>query len=147
MKDSGLHVLLADDDIDDCMLFEEALQELSHDTLLSIVNDGEQLTDTLFRRKVLPNVLFLDLNMPRKNGYECLREIASDEHTRNIPVIIISTSFDSEIVRSLYQIGAKYYIRKPEEFGKLKQVVSKGLSLIASSAPGNIAFNNFVLTP
>jgi CheY-like chemotaxis protein len=76
MAADELRVLLADDDADDCLFFKEALEELPLSTSLTIVNDGDQLMKWLLKNTSrLPHVLFLDLNMPRKNGFECLTEI------------------------------------------------------------------------
>jgi CheY-like chemotaxis protein len=147
MKEGPIQILLADGDIDDCLLFGEALSELSLNTMLSTVNNGEQLVNRLASGTNLPQVLYLDLNMPRKNGYECLVEIMTNMHTRHLPVIIFSTSLDPDIVRLLFNKGARYYIRKPEDFDKLKKVVNKSLSLVFETAPGEAGFGNFVLNP
>lgn len=142
-----IQILLADDDIDDCLLFGEALNELSLNATLSTVNNGEQLVNRLASGTNLPQVLYLDLNMPRKNGYECLVEIMANKQTRHLPVIIFSTSLDPDIVRLLFNKGARYYIRKPEDFDKLKKVVNKSLSLVFETAPVEAGFGNFVLNP
>ena len=87
------HILLADDDKDDCMLFKDALEELPLSTSLAIVHNGEQLMHFLNTQMATPpNVLFLDLNMPRKNGLECLTEIKLNKNLAQLPVIIFSTS-------------------------------------------------------
>ena len=71
-----LNILLADDDLDDCLFFKEALEGMPVNTHLTAVHDGEQLMQLLANEKIkLPDILFLDLNMPRKNGFECLTEI------------------------------------------------------------------------
>ena len=74
-----IQLLLADDDNDDCMLFQEALSELHYNINLSIVNDGEELMNFLKEHRNFSGILFLDLNMPRKNGIECLTEIKLNE--------------------------------------------------------------------
>lgn len=76
MKTKLFNILLADDDIDDCSFFKEALEKLSLNTIFNVVNDGEKLMFYLQKlTSELPDVLFLDLNMHRKNGFECLNEI------------------------------------------------------------------------
>ena len=86
-----IHIVLADDDNDDCLLFEEALNELLLPNQLTVVNDGEQLMLYLHENTTqLPGVLFLDLNIPRKNGIECLAEIKEDPELKNLPVVIFS---------------------------------------------------------
>jgi len=133
-----LNILLADDDKDDCFLFREALSELPIKSELSTVHDGEQLMAYLeLHKSTLPDVVFLDLNMPRKNGFECLTEIKHTEHLKELPVVMFSTSYprdmcyEQDIIKVLYNIGAKDYIRKPEDFTKLKEVIYKMLIKIS----------------
>ena len=142
-----LNILLADDDIDDCIFFKEALHELLLPTHLTTVHDGEQLMQLLTDETYeLPHVLFLDLNMPRKNGFECLLEIMMSQRLNKLPTIIFSTSFEQQVVNLLYQNGAQYFIRKPSEFSQFKKIIHQSLTLIAL---GNITQpnkENFVLT-
>jgi CheY-like chemotaxis protein len=142
-----LNILLADDDVDDCIFFREALDELLLSTKLIAVHDGEELmqllNDETYR---LPDVLFLDINMPRKNGFECLAEIKLSHKLQELPVIMFSTSFEQEVVNRLYKSGAQYFIRKPSEFSQFKKIIHHTLALMA---PGNIsqpAREGFVLT-
>src|SRR5215204_5152622 len=103
-------IWLADDDEDDRFLFQEALNEITLSTHLTSVCDGEQLMDAL-TTNALPDMLFLDLNMPRKDGFQCLTEIRNDEKLRTLPVVVFSTSFQPDAVDKLYKSGAHYYIR------------------------------------
>lgn len=136
MNTKHYNLLLADDDEDDCDFFKEALDEISIETSLTMVHDGVQLMDYLkANESKLPDVVFLDLNMPRKNGLECLAEIKDDEKLKELPIIIFSTSLDSEIVNNLYKNGASFYIRKPGDFSKLKKVIENALT--------NASENNF----
>ena len=128
-----LNILLADDDTDDCIFFKEALEELLLSTHLTTVHDGEQLMQLLTNEtNELPHVLFLDLNMPRKNGFECLSEIKLNKKLKQLPVIIFSTSFEQEVVNLLYKNGAQYFIRKPSEFSQFKKIIQQTLTLIAA---------------
>ena len=125
-----LYLLLADDDIDDCAFFGEMLNELPYDATLRIVNDGVHLMNFLLAKpENFPNIIFLDLNMPRKNGIECVSEIKSNEILKHIPIVIYSTSLDMDVVKALYEKGVNYYIRKPAEFSVLKSHINKVLSL------------------
>lgn len=128
-----IQLLLADDDKDDCDLFKEALDELPVTADLLMVHDGEQLMQLLSKKDPLPQMLFLDLNMPRKNGFECLSEIKKNDLLKDLPVIIFSTSYDSDIVNLLYTTGAHYYISKPNEFDKLKDVIQRALSSVVQN--------------
>ncbi len=141
-------MLLADDDPDDRFFFEEALDELSLPVQLTTVNDGEQLMQHLEQGNAdLPTVLFLDLNMPRKNGFECLIAIKNDDKLKALPVIIYSTSFDTNTVDLLYDHGAQHYIRKPSEFSQLKKVIHTALTSLAQSFSTQPEKEKFVLQP
>lgn len=142
-----LNILLADDDADDCYFIEEALNEFSLSTHLTAVQDGEELMQLLTNEtNGLPDVLFLDLNMPRKNGFECLSEIRNNERLKQLPVIIYSTSFHTEIATMLYNNGANYYISKPSEISQLKKTVQDIITRIAGGNISQPAIENFVLT-
>ena len=142
-----LNILLADDDTDDCIFFKEALGELLLSTHLTTVNDGEQLMQLLTNEtNVLPHVLFLDLNMPRKNGFECLTEIKLSKKLKQLPVIVFSTSFEQEVVNQLYKNGAQYFIRKPSEFSQFKNIIQLSLALITKENISQPTRENFVIT-
>ena len=143
-----LNILLADDDTDDCIFFREAVEELLMTTQLSTLHDGEKLMEHLNNTlNELPDVLFLDLNMPRKNGFECLSEIKGSPRLQGLPVIIFSTSFEQEVVNLLFINGAQYFIRKPSEFSQFKKIIHQ--TFITLIVPQNISQQtreNFVLT-
>lgn len=133
-----LKILLADDDKDDCLFFKDALDELQLHTHLTTVHNGEQLMQLLTN---LPagrdsksnesfDVLFLDLNMPRINGFTCLEIIKSNDKLKSLPVVIISTSKDPIITDLLYKNGATHYISKPSGFKELKRLIHETLSLL-----------------
>ena len=149
MNKQHYNLLLADDDEDDCAFFQEALDELSIPVSLVVVNDGVQLMDYLASNSSanLPDMLFLDLNMPRKNGHECLKEIKEIDAFNSLPVIIFSTSLDTEIVDLMYQKGATYYIRKPGEFSKLKKVIGNALNVVSENKLKQPVREHFVLQP
>jgi CheY-like chemotaxis protein len=154
MNSGPVRLLLADDDKDDCQFFSEALEELSVSAHLTIVNDGEQLMRLLAdKTDQLPHALFLDLNLPRKNGLECLSEIKLNKKLKQLFIIIFSTSSEQDIVNKLYRNGAQYYIRKPAEFSQLKKLLQQAVTIISESpphdteaAPEQPSKENFVLT-
>lgn len=119
-----LNILLADDDNDDCHFFKKALEDLALPTDLTIVHDGEQLMNYLSENSNnLPDILFLDLSMPRKNGMECLSEIKQDEKLKGLSLVMLSTSNSRETISDVFRIGANIYIHKPGDFAQLKQVI------------------------
>ncbi len=134
MISKNINVLLADDDKDDCMLFREALEELELPTKLTTVSDGEQLMNLLNQTsEQFYNVLFLDLNMPRKNGFTCLEEIKCNPKLKSLPVIIFSTSYDLAIADKLYKSGAQHYICKPVDFLQLKNTIRQAITFIINN--------------
>ncbi len=148
MSTTALNLLLADDDTDDCFLFKEALEELPISAKLTTVSDGVQLMQLLSAKEtLLPDALFLDLNMPRKSGFECLSEIKIINKLMNVPVIMYSTSLNMEVVDLLYQKGALYYICKPGEYDRLKKVVLEAVTLISQKKLTQPSRDKFILHP
>ncbi|HEX8037666.1 MAG TPA: response regulator [Chryseosolibacter sp.] len=119
------HILLAEDDADDRDLFIEALAALDPLIRISTVEDGEELLDHLKQSQKIPDCIFLDLNMPKKNGKECLSEIKRDDRTRHIPVIIYTTSLNARDIDETFEKGALRFIRKPNSFKELTSVLNK----------------------
>lgn len=130
MELKQLNVLLADDDLDDCVFFKRALTELPLPTQLITVNNGEELMEILVNEtSQLPHVIFLDINMPRKNGFECLAEIKNSDRLKDVPVIMLSTSNSRDAMSSLFKTGADIYIRKPGNFDQLKELIHHALPM------------------
>lgn len=141
-----INLLLADDDVDDCLFFQDALEELSIENNLTTVDDGVKLMNYLLEAAtILPDILFLDLNMPRKSGYECLLELKKDESLKDIPVVIFSTSQNTDVVEDLYNNGAHYYIRKPGDFNILKKVIKDALFLLEDNNKQRPELINFII--
>ena len=96
------------------IFLKDALAKLTLSTNLKKVNDGEELMQLLTNETIdLPNLLFLDINMPRKNGFECLSEIKKNERLKDLPIVIFSTSNSRDNINHAFKIGANIYIRKP----------------------------------
>ena len=120
-------ILMAEDDADDRLLAEEALSESQWKGDLRFVQNGEELLDYLFRRGPFsppadaprPGLILLDLNLPRKDGREALREIKADATLRRIPVIVLTTSKADTDIERLYDLGANSFITKPAQFDAL----------------------------
>ncbi|PMB01307.1 two-component system response regulator [Fischerella thermalis CCMEE 5198] len=122
---------MADDDEDDCMLVREALAESRLTIDLRMVRDGEELMDYLYRHgryadahiSPRPGLILLDLNMPKKDGREALREIKNDPELRTIPVVVLTTSKAEEDIYRTYNLGANSFIIKPVTFAALVEVM------------------------
>jgi CheY-like chemotaxis protein len=117
------HVFIADDDEDDRLLFQEVVRELPYLVHLSVARDGEETLESLQKMDQLPDVLFLDLNMPIKNGIECLSEIKESVKLKFLPVVIFSTSSYPSNIDKVYEVGAHLYIRKPNDFLSFKKSI------------------------
>lgn len=125
MRPTPIHIMLADDDEDDRLFFKEAFEEVKIKYKISTFNDGEQLMDYLYEAgNPLPDIIFLDLNMPRKSGIECLKEIRSNERLKKISVAIYSTSSSEQDIEDTFVSGANVYIKKPNDFNMLKKILS-----------------------
>jgi len=117
-------ILLADDDADDRLLTRDALQESRIRNVLETVVDGEELMDYLLHRgqysgegaRPQPSLILLDLNMPRKDGREALKEIKSNPELRNIPIVVLTTSKAEEDILRTYDLGVNAFIIKPVTF-------------------------------
>ena len=141
-----ISILLADDDRDDCFFFKNALGKLPIPTNFHIVEDGERLMKYLSANvNNLPEVLFLDFNMPRKNGSECLREIKSNPKLKSLPIIIYSTSLHEAIADDLYEEGAHYFARK-SGLTELTNVLDRVLTMIKENKFGRPPRSKFVLS-
>lgn len=138
MYSKSLKILLADDDLDDCNFFKDALEALPQATVLTTVHDGDELMSYLTENaEQLPHVLFLDINMPRKNGFECLAEIKQDSKLKDLPVVMFSTSNAQDKISVLFKTGADVYVRKPGNFAQLVQIIHHALPLAAENIFSN----------
>ena len=124
-------ILLADDDPDDRQLTRDAFAENRLANVLNTVDDGEELLEYLQRRgryadqrnEPLPGLILLDLNMPRKDGREALKEIKADQNLRRIPIVVLTTSKAEEDILRTYDLGVNSYITKPVTFKSLVELI------------------------
>jgi len=133
MKRDGkaITILMAEDDPDDRALTKEAFEENRLINDLRFVEDGEELMDYLLRRNSYgdpaasprPGIILLDLNMPRKDGREALKEIKSNSSLRRIPIVVLTTSEAEEDILRSYDLGVNSFISKPVAFAGLVQAV------------------------
>ena len=124
-------ILIADDDAEDRMLVKEALDESRLTNHMQFVENGEELMDYLHNRGKYadkqkyptPGLILLDLNMPKKDGREALKEIKGDDHLRVIPVVVLTTSKAEEDILRTYDLGVSSFITKPVTFASLVDVM------------------------
>lgn len=128
---ANLIFLYAEDDSEDTMLMNEAMEEGEMEDKLKIVDDGEALMNYLQNKEEYqnpdqapkPDVILLDLNLPKKDGREALKQIKKDPHLKHIPVIAITTSKSEEDIKKAYQLGANAFVTKPVSFQSLVETM------------------------
>jgi len=113
-------IFLAEDDEDDALFFTQAVSELSLDISLTILCNGDKLIKQLEKHDVLPDIIFLDLNMPLKDGLECLREIKTHSLWKAIKIIMLSTTSDKAQIAKCYSLGADIFVTKAPNFNIFK---------------------------
>ena len=147
MQKEPIFVLLADDDEDDRLFFVDAFEEIKINTVVKTVKDGVELLEYLFKENAkLPDVLFLDLNMPRKTGVECLVEIKKEKKFDEMAIAIYSTSASDKDIEDTFVQGANVYIKKPNDFGTLKKVVQEVITVNWHYQTSGLNRENFFLS-
>ncbi len=147
MANKPLNIILAEDDEDDRFFFKEAIDKVKIKTDLTMVNDGVELMEYLNNSENgKPHVVFLDLNMPRKGGIECLEEIRSNKEYNDMTIAIYSTSASDNDIEETFVKGANIYIRKPNDFKVLQKVISEVLSINWQYHTSGLNKEHFVLS-
>lgn len=146
MEREYTRIILADDDIDDRLFFTDAFAELKINTRVETFNDGVELMNYLLSEgAILPQILFLDLNMPRKNGMDCLREIKENPKFNNMAIAIYSTSSSEQHIEETFILGANIYIKKPNDFSALKKALSEVVTMSWQYDTSGMNKDNFLL--
>lgn len=146
MRPNQLNIMLADDDEDDRLFFREAFEEVKIKTNIFTFNNGVELMNHLNNPdNPLPDIIFLDLNMPRKSGLECLQEIRSNERLRQLSVAIYSTSSSEKDIEDTFIQGANVYIKKPSDFSKLKKILSDVVNMNWQYITNGLNKDSFIL--
>ncbi|MBL7912733.1 MAG: response regulator [Bacteroidia bacterium] len=129
-KEPDFCILIADDDMDDQYMIKQAFASINLTENVQTVNDGVELLDYLHKRgkykdieTLCPKIILLDLNMPKKDGRECLREIKVNTKFNRIPVVIYSTSSNPDDISYAYENGASSYITKPYSYQELVKIM------------------------
>jgi len=127
-RGKGMHLLLVEDNLHDIFFFEQALKMLGQPIKLSVRQDGEQALAFLFNKQPghyeeRPDIIVLDINLPRKNGFDVLAALEQDPHLKFIPVIVLTTSSYPNDINRCYELGANAYLEKPLGFDPLLTLV------------------------
>ena len=146
MQKDYIMITLADDDEDDRLFFTDAFDELKINTVVNTFKNGKELLDFLNHpESVLPNIIFLDLNMPILNGVDCLKEIKKNDKLNDIAIAIYSTSSSDQDIENTFVLGANIYIKKPSDFGTLKKVLSDVVTINWQYHTSGLNKDNFLL--
>jgi CheY-like chemotaxis protein len=146
MQEDYILITLADDDEDDRLFFTDAFDEMKIKTVVNTVKNGRELIEFLDHpESVLPNIIFLDLNMPILNGIECLKEIKLNDRFKDIAVAIYSTSSSEADVENTFILGANIYIKKPSSFNDLKKILSDVVTINWQYHTNGLNKDNFLL--
>ena len=146
MPNEPVHILLAEDDEDDRLFFKDAFEEIKIKTHLHMVKDGVELMQYLSQNdSTLPHVLFLDLNMPRKGGMDCLKEIKRIDRLKEMAIAIYSTSASEDDIEETFVNGANVYIKKPSDFNALKKILLEVITTNLQYQTSGLNRDNFIL--
>ena len=146
MQHDSILITLADDDEDDRLFFIDAFEELKINTIVNTVNNGRELLNFLNHPEtILPNIIFLDLNMPILNGIESLKEIKLNDRFKDIVIAIYSTSSSDQDIEDTFIIGANIYIKKPSNFDSLKKILSEVVTINWQYHTNGLNKDNFLL--
>ena len=148
MNTKRLNIFLADDDSDDRDFFEIAAQVVSADIEVSLFANGQLLCDYLERESAtVPDILFLDINMPLKNGFQCLQAIRSSDKLNDLCIIMYSTSSNQTDINKSYELGASGFVQKPFNFNDLKGLLQRVCDTDWKNPSVKVDQLNFVLKP
>lgn len=140
----SLKLLLADDDQDDRLFFKDAVAKSGIAVEIDSVTDGEKLMQYLSNNRPLPDLVFMDLNMPCKNGSECLEEIRKSDDLNAVTIAVYSTSGEDRDVNMMFELGANIFIKKPNDFKLLCKIIEEVLTTDwKKSGLKNQRFTNF----
>ena len=144
----NIKILLTDDDEDDRDFFAEALEDLDLDYPIEFCKNGVELLDRLYDANLpIPDIIFLDLNMPILSGFETLQQIRENDKFKDIPVIAIySTSATVDGIKSTFGLGANAYVVKPLAFNDLKILLKKVIELDWTKKLSDVSIETFVIT-
>ncbi|MCD0472458.1 response regulator [Flavobacterium sp. JAS] len=144
----NIRVLLTDDDEDDRDFFADAIADLQLNFPVEFCKNGLELLNRLYDKNLhVPDIIFLDLNMPVMSGFETLQQIREDVQFKNIPVIAIySTSATSDSIKSTFGLGANAYVVKPISFDDLKKLLKKVIEMDWNGKLSNSQIESFIIT-
>ncbi|MCD0465149.1 response regulator [Flavobacterium sp. ENC] len=144
----NIRILLTDDDADDREFFADALTDIPLNFPVEFCKNGQELLNRLYNKDLtIPDIIFLDLNMPVMSGFESLKQIRDDSKFKDIPIIAIySTSATEEGIRNTFGMGANAYIVKPTNFNDLKKLLKKVIEMDWEKKLEHLEMESFLIT-
>jgi response regulator RpfG family c-di-GMP phosphodiesterase len=147
MEQKKTFILLVDDNLNEHVFFIHTLKQIEHDTKLQTINGSIDLLKYLGNKQnPIPDILFLDVNMPLKNGKECLRDLRADRRYDAMPIVTYSTSDAQRDIDDAYIMGANLYLRKPDEMSDLTNLLSIVIDMYHKGHLKNIDRDKFLLS-
>jgi len=141
---NGMRIYLAEDDQDDINFFGEALGEVSDASTLEVFGDGHDLLEHLKNGETLPEIIFLDINMPVMNGLECLKRIRENSRFDHIPVIMLTTTSARATIELAYNDGANLFVKKPYNYRDPRAMIQFVVSGQFAEHRANTGLSNFL---
>ncbi|MFT3795297.1 response regulator [Flavobacterium sp.] len=129
MKTADLTIFYADDDLEDLEFFTEVTNAIDREITVVTHQCGDELIDALHNPPPSPHIIFLDLNMPGRNGFDVLEELKTSEHLKEIPVVVFSTSNDEKNIAKSRELGANYYLPKLGSYESFKKSIEDTLNI------------------
>ncbi|MBF4491008.1 response regulator [Flavobacterium sp. JLP] len=144
----NIRILLTDDDADDREFFADAIADIHLNFPVEFCKNGLELVNRLYDKNLgIPDIIFLDLNMPIMSGIESLKQIRDDSKFKNIPIIAIySTSATEDGIRDTFGLGANAYIVKPTDFNDLKKLLKKVIEMDWKEKLKKLEYESFIIT-
>jgi CheY-like chemotaxis protein len=136
-------IFLVDDDADDREFFSEALKEVGRNVRLAVFSSGDEVLNELRSGETLPDIIFLDLYMPRMDGRECLAKIRSDARLNSVCVIMYSTLMNLHHIDELFDAGANRFLKKPSSYPALKNALDKAIESVTNNPLGGQTVINY----
>lgn len=144
----NMRILLTDDDADDREFFADAVADIHLNFPVEFCENGLELLNRLYNKELsIPDIIFLDLNMPVMSGFESLQQIRDDAKFKDIPIIAIySTSATEDGIKNTFGLGASAYIVKPTDFNDLKKLLKKVIEMDWKERLKHVEFESFIIT-
>lgn len=147
IADDVFHLFMAEDDLEDQQIFKEAIASIEGNLKITMFSNGIDLLQSLRTSSNTPNVIFLDLFMPKLNGEQTLEKIRAMKHLDNTPVVIFSNEYNIDRISDLFEKGANRYLHKPNSFKTLTAALERTIKSIISNTLGGTAIIKYVELP